>query len=209
MERAERHRPSVQEPTATGFADWVYDLCHPGRNPDGERARQSRKRSRFCEKDIEDFRQRFNKLNRHKLGRWWTLEFSDPLDGTAQPFLASSLIVQNSPVRCVPDVVLRNVRTKEILIIERKVTIAKLENIPDEGWPNLRAQLWCYRWIDKWLEAPKLTLIAEIWQTSIDAESISKTDFYPCWDRDDRKLHDQSLALFRKYGGSFSPRINT
>lgn len=64
---------------------------------------------------------------------------------------ASRLLVGGEALRCKPDAVLRHRVT--IMIIERKATFIPREKIPAGGWPNIKAQLWCYSWIDRWQDA--------------------------------------------------------
>ncbi len=49
-----------------------------------------------------------------------------------------------------PDLVFKHKKTGEVLIVEIKVTDAE---IPDGGWPNLRAQLWAYSLADAFATA--------------------------------------------------------
>ena len=56
-------------------------------------------------------------------------------------FPIPALAINGEPTRGRPDVVIRHRPSNVLTIIERKSTHAE---IPLDGWPDLRAQLWCY-----------------------------------------------------------------
>lgn len=74
----------------------------------------------------------------------------------------SELTVDGRELWGEPDVVFVNDATKELLIIERKVTTAV---IPKNGWPNLCAQLWAYSRADEFRDY-NVRAVGEIWHAS-------------------------------------------
>lgn len=161
--------------------------------------------------DIEQFRRWYDQTAVGSVRRGdWLLEFADPLDNSADPFVASFLKVHGEPLRCKPDVVLRNRINGDILIIGRKITWVPVGQIPAYGWPNLRTQLWCYSWIDQWARTDNVYLVAQIWRRSREYEDYEMIDqsklvpVSPRWQKGDAQFHQECLSLFQTYGGEFS-----
>ena len=75
----------------------------------------------------------------------------------------SKLHVNARPLRGKPDLIFSNTQKNEVLIVERKFTRA---GIPQNGWPNLRAQLWAYAQIDDLKGYNKIHLRAEVWDST-------------------------------------------
>lgn len=140
-------------------------------------------------------------LDKPNYPRDWQLIFADPLDGSTKGFVASRLKVKGEPFRCLPDLVFRQERTGEIIVVERKVTSLPIEHIPRDGWPNMKVQLWCYGWIDDWANAKLVTLVGDIWHKGRNSPRLSET--CPRWRRDDPQFHKECLELFKCYGGEF------
>ena len=176
----------------TDFTNWVFGLCFPGRrkrvialkmgkNAEEHLLKQHRARQllRLPEPQPQD--------------RHWELIFRDPLT-TVEPFRISSLTVNGSPMYGVPDIVYRNRKTGEIKIVEIKATHAE---VPPDGWPNLRAQLWCYSQIDQWADAPKISLVGQIW--SPRATELRRT---LVWNKADISFNRPCRELFDCYVGN-------
>lgn len=124
-------------------------------------------------------------------------------------FLASSLKVNNQSLRCKPDVVLKHKSLDKILIIERKTTRMSDKFVPKDGWANLATQLWCYGWIDEWLDCKDVTLVGQIWQRTW-ANSLTMLQSHPFYQRNDIRYHAACLNWFQKYGGEFvSPPLES
>ena len=156
---------------------------------------------------VEDF---FSGLRHHSMKKYheseWECVYRD-VPGLISPSLtASSLLVNKTPMKCKPDAVLKHNGTGDILIIERKVTSVRSINIPHNGWPNLHVQLWCYSWIDDWLDAPEIYLTGEIHR--IEDEQIYPTGIYPKAYRSEPKFDSICQKYFELYGGEvdFSAR---
>jgi len=132
-------------------------------------------------------------------------------------FISSKLKINDEPVVCRPDLVLKERGKKNICIIERKYTNVPFDKIKPSTWPNLYTQLWCYSWIDDWIKYDNLYLIAQIWKANYRDKfigkpskyrSYEKTTFYPRWKRTNQKLeepfHTNCLQWFELYGGTFT-----
>ena len=99
----------------------------------------------------------------------------------------------------VPDIVYRNRKTGEIMIVEIKASNAE---VPKDGWPNLWAQLWRYAQIDQWREASKITLVAQVWAPS--ATALRKTLI---WGNDSEGFQEGCRNLFDAYIKSPDGRV--
>lgn len=166
-------------------------------------------------------------LEQTKIGRIdpseWELIYSDPHDKTSgEPFIASRLKVGGEVMRGRPDAVFRKKTSGVVLILERKTTGRRYGSIPTNAWPNIRAQLWCYAWMDDWFEAPTVYLVCQFLKRR--AENIDPkypgqkyygrkrqnrsypwiADFIsrPSWTRSDVDLNKEMLQFFYEYGGT-------
>ena len=145
------------------------------------------------------------------LSSTWELVYSDPHDGSNDRiFYASNLIVDGNSMRCKPDVVFRDAKSGQIVILERKVTGWKDVNIPQDAWPNVRAQLWCYGWIDEWVEASDVVLVCQFWRRRFgdgcqDGRNpwILNYEVHPAWRRSDNDFNSECFSYFSNYGGQF------
>ena len=173
----------------TDFSGWVFDLCFPVRRHNIASLEMGRATER---KLLERHRARyFLRLPEPKpQSKDWELVFRDPLTEVS-PFRISSLQVNGRAMYGVPDIVYRNAKTGEVMIVEIKATDA---NLPQDGWPNLRAQLWCYAQIDDWRNAPKITLIGQVW--SPGGSTLRRTFN---WLSDSEKLDNECSRLFDRY----------
>lgn len=206
LSRAKTHPPEVLRASASGFSSWVYKLSHdPTRQiikePKHDRKSQS---SPFTLRDIPIVANYLASVrNDEQLSNGWGLIYADPGNDASENFLASELVVGDEPLRCRPDGVLRHETTGEILIIERKIAgvISEYRGpMPKDSWPNIKAQLWCYSWINEWANAPKITLMAEVWRRNYTTGEPSPLKEKPFWDREDEMWQDYE-RLFHLYGG--------
>jgi hypothetical protein len=205
--------------TASDFANWVFQYTHPNyyRFERESSTHALQEMGRATHQWIESIKKSVMQLPiALNLSKNWKLIYSDPHDGTdEQLFLASRLTVDGEPMRCKPDVVFRDDRTESVIVVERKVTSRHEETIPSEAWPNIRAQLWAYGWIDDWLAAPEVLLVCNFyrrnlqktgyltWQSRSQPWALEQT-VQPFWRRSNRDFHEECLGYFKQYGGTFS-----
>jgi hypothetical protein len=188
--------------TASDFASWVYRKYHPwaGMGENHELRQKKMKLGKAIHKDIERYKlwARSDKLEVGQ-SREWRLVFADTHDGSHDKiFLASRLQYDGSPLRCLPDLVLREENTGKIIIVERKVTTFEhLKRITKWGYARIRAQLWCYAWIDDWLDAPDVLMVCEWWA------DYKCSPILPYWWRSDQELQSECLKYFQEYGGDW------
>lgn len=181
---AKRSPPQQTGNTVTAFSGWIFSLYLPRRNPkslaDGRRVERAIAR-RFAPIPTND---------------GWELVFQDPLNEEQEAKEISRLRIHGSSVWGVPDLVFREKATGQIVIVERK---ASNHEIPSDGWPNLRAQLWAYGQCDEWRNAPAITLVGEIWGFTPDRILLRGT---LRWKASDDALCRQNIELFNLYGGT-------
>ena len=159
--------------TASEFSEWVFLHNHPNwrRHASQTRGRKVDLRmGHYWHKMIAE-----DTLWRH-IGfktseETWDLVFSSEEADDKRVFLASGLLVLKSPLRCVPDIVLRGRSSGRFLIIERKIHRLKQgKPFNPASWQNVRAQLWCYAQIDEWKAACPY-LVSEVWPLSSGSSS--------------------------------------
>lgn len=178
--------------TVSGFSDWVLRLYAPPKDPlallDGQ----------IGERAAVDHRSKVRGIKR-EIPRWehrgWKLIHDGVRGIFDQPFPIPSLTLNGVTLVGVPDLVFREHRTGRILIVELKVSSADL---PSDGWPNLRAQLWAYSRIKHWCAAPEVLLAGEVWSNELDRLFRRQTYW---WRRGESKLEEECAELFQAYGG--------
>jgi hypothetical protein len=179
--------------TVSAFADWVMRLYIPENDPialqrgiEGERA-------------VVD-RQGMLRRTKLEIPRWefggWKLEHDGIRGQFMDAFDISTLKIGGEGLQGVPDLVFRERRTNRIAIVEIKVSSADL---PSDGWPNLRAQLWAYSRIDRWMNAPEIILAGEVW-APVSAGLVRRATYR--WVKGENGLEEECAALFTKYGGT-------
>jgi len=198
--------PNKAEATASNFADWVYEQTHiEYKSNIPKHQKEERLKQGKITHELIDFFFKFRWAHEElKPGEAsdWDIIFSEEDGNNSNYFLASSLKVNNQSLRCKPDVVLKHKSLDKILIIERKTTRMSDKFVPKDGWANLATQLWCYGWIDEWLDCEDVTLVGQIWQRTW-ANSLTMLQSHPFYQRNDIRYHDACLNWFQKYGGEF------
>lgn len=147
MHAGTRRKSEEDRNRVTDFTGWIFSLYHQKINKD------SLSNGQMVERAVA----RMEPLPSNKE---WEMIYEDPLNDEGQIKLISALTVNGRPLRGRPDVVYREKSTGRILIVERKTTN---HEIPSDGWPNLRAQLWAYAKADDWVDAPEVILVGEVW----------------------------------------------
>jgi len=211
VDRARRRPPANPEGTAHSYAQWVYHLYNgqrpPGHAPDEEEeSRVSMYLGRWGEAYVDRFRSWLNKRFPSSMSGGWRPLYLATKDNRNRIFRASRLLVHGQPLRCRPDVVLKHEHTNDIVVVEIKVTGVPLPKIPPQGWQNLRAQLWCYAWIDEWISAKNVLLVGQFWPRPQFRAGAPFTflPIYPRWRRQNRDFERECSELFRLYGGTIA-----
>lgn len=159
---ASQRIPSDPEPTASSFSQWLYSLYanvfgDADDRDEGKAAEElifAERRRAYSSTDYHTMRSQFPD---------WYLKHNGMISAkNDRPnyYAIQNLKVRGEPLRALPDLVYENRRTGEILIVEIKHSQM---DIPNNLWPNIWGQLWCYAQIDEFLHAPKVTVIGEVW----------------------------------------------
>lgn len=140
--------PTTTGETVTDFVDWVFRLYVP------ERHYENLLHGQRIEREVA---RRQVPIPTHS---GWKLESNGMSNGDSKIYEISQLTINGKRLRGKPDLVFREKRTRRVLIVEVKASEA---DIPSNGWPNLRAQLWAYAKIDAFQDAPEISAVAEVW----------------------------------------------
>lgn len=205
--------------TVKHFEDWVFHKTNPDYiDPNQPSTIKDRlELGRIGHEEIERYTRLLRKVSvTEGTSSSWELLYADPHDGSdTRSFRASRLIVDGVPLCGKPDVAFQDRRTETVLLLERKVTSWDEDRIPEDAWPNIRAQLWCYAWMDEWIEARQVIVVCHFWQRRLiwgagphprqDPENPwIWTHARPEWHRNDPQFHSECLNYFIKYGGEFA-----
>lgn len=162
LRKAQAGPPKDPQPTASAFAQWVYSLYGEadGTEEDIEHGKQ-------IEKDIWERRRASASCNDNRFLRsigspWVLLHNGLHIHPNSKPdyHTVPHLRVKGQPLRLSPDLVYSNRQSGEVSIVEVKHSYLPLtKNL----WPNVWAQLWCYAQIEVAINAPKVTVIGEVW----------------------------------------------
>lgn len=215
---------SQRHHSVSAFSNWIYSET-VGYRLDAvptseEEQRRRRSEGKFAHRDLELFIQwmRQNTSVKFESRDWKLVHADDHADGLQKRiFQSSRLQVEGKPLTGTPDVVLQNCATDEFLIIERKFTRIPPERVPDAGWPNLRAQLWAYSWMDDWRDAHEVYLIGQIWclpprlPPQDRRRRAPKTlemhlNVCPRWRRSTKGFDEPWSEFFQIYGGTVVPQ---
>ena len=194
---------------ASSFAQWVFTQSNDqSRNQDSITEHINKQRGREAHLAIDNFFRMDwarNNLDSESVSDW-IIEHTESDARAGKSYKASNLKINGKVLKCSPDVVLRHKKQNKIVIIERKTTFVPAHRIPDNGWPNLQAQLWCYSWMDSILDVDEVILVGQIWR-HITREAVSLCHTHPMWKRDDKEFNEKCSSWFKLYGGEFIPYI--
>ena len=132
----------------TDFTDWIFRLYVPEKNY------QSLLRGQRLERQIVIKRIPIPNHSR------WKLIYDGMTSSQSAPLVISDLTINGIAMRGKPDLVFREKKKKRIVIVEIKASEA---DVPSDGWPNMRAQLWAYSKIDDWKDEDEIILVGEVW----------------------------------------------
>lgn len=197
---------AVAASTPSAFSDWVFhktsgrkrQLPHCVLEEDSESLRDL-EAGRQCEFSLELlFREARLTIRDPRLSHWklrYRDSHHDPGSEASEVLFASQLRLGSQTFRCRPDLVFEHSASGAVVIVERKCT--KSTNIPDDGWPSNRAQIWCYSWIDDWaaIREEKVLLVLQFYRARGDAVPILAKQYHlrPC------DLDAEAESLYAEY----------
>ncbi len=191
----------------TTFTGWIFEVIHGPSDPAKKAA------GKEAERNIEKSRIKKNRpLSSNETD--WQLIDKDPLNNKPHALEISQLKVGNESLYGAPDYVFFNHKKSTIVIVEVKFTFTE-RPLPLDGWPNLRAQLWAYGSIDKYLKkARNIILIGEIWghyyskDRSKEGYAILHTYRWNMSDVEFCKKNEELFASYRKWAEGTGASIN-
>ena len=132
----------------------------------------------------------------------WVPIYIDKHDENPDVLISPKLLVDGVPLRGCPDVVFKNKVTNQVLIVENKVTHVPLKRISEEGYPNVRAQLWAYSWMSQWagLDDCDVLMGATFWTPDLDGHVRTMA-----WKRSDCVIKRECEEWFEEYEGEILP----
>lgn len=148
MARAKNRSRNVGGSNVTDFTDWIFRLYVPEKNY------QDLLRGQRLERQIAIKRIPIPQHSR------WKLIYDGMTNSQSASLVISNLTINGTAMRGKPDLVFREKKKKRIVIVEIKASEA---DVPSDGWPNMRAQLWAYSKIDDWKDEDEIVLVGEVW----------------------------------------------
>ena len=162
LRRAAARVPQKPEPTVSGFSQWIYSLYSNNFGNDEDRADGKEAEGEIWRRRREALSCTDSNFLRTTHSPWKLIYNGLHLDGSSSAdFLElPNLRVNGKALRGSPDLMYFNYATSEAIVVEIKYTRLA---IPQNLWPNVWAQLWCYAQIDTVASAKKLTVVGEVW----------------------------------------------
>jgi len=155
-------RPVDPQPTVSGFSQWLYSLYAKSYGSD-----ENREEGKEAEQEILDARNlAYGSIDSECVRREfpdWVLVHNGlhvPNGSFSGYFEIADLSVAGQPLRASPDLVFRHACTGEVIVVEIKHSHMA---IPENLWPNIWGQLWCYAQIGLMRDAPNVTVVGEVW----------------------------------------------
>ena len=150
--------------TVSDFTGWIYDSIIPEKKQTQNLEFGKEGEKRVYEEIIDEL----DKSDEYFKGYYhsfldddWALEYEDLSDGQKEVFKISSLRSNGAAIYGKPDIVYRNRKNNDRIIIEVKTTSYNTD-IPRGGWYNLQCQLWSYAHIDSFKDSENIFLMGDI-----------------------------------------------
>ena len=200
-------KPTNPKNKASSFAQWVYrESKLPRSKPQSEnKYKQKGKAAHLAIDNFFRMKWAMNNLESDSISDW-IIEHTETDGRAGKYYKASGLLINNKPLNCSPDLILRHKKKNQAVIIERKTTFVPSSLIPSSGWPNVQAQLWCYSWIDYLSDVEEVILVGQLWH-HMRGEAFTMYDNHTMWKRDDKEFNERCSNWFKLYGGVLSEHL--
>lgn len=196
-----RALPTRSRNRASVFADWVFRSDHkPYDRSSPEEVEERLEFGRITHARINEFFQTRWAQNHLPEGSWELIHADDRGAKSRRTFDASRLRVDGMKMRCRPDAAIALPSYQTLIIIERKSTNLPDERIPARGWDNVRAQLWCYSWIDEFLRYKRVILVGQLWRNRAP-KGLELLQNHSLFERGNAFQELRCGEFFRRYGG--------
>lgn len=201
--------------TVSSFSGWVFHSLIKTKS--SKKLIEGKKLEKILSSD-QSSDETFRRINHRFLDDDWNLEFEDLSSHDKKNYKISCLTFEGRPLYGKPDLVYRNKKTNDRIIVEIKNT-SNFTSIPKGGWFNLQCQLWCYSMIDDFIDSPNIFLLGDIRRTektpnwngtqiirTTPSESnsgwrIRKHYKLNIENKKVNQLYTQCLDLFKTFGG--------
>ena len=162
IENAERRKPQDPEPTASGFAQWLYSLYSNAYGKDEDRARGELAEQKIFAERTKAFSATDHQTIQKSFPGWRLKHNGMNIGKDERPryFEIKELSVGGQALRVLPDLIFENTNTGARIVVEVKHSYMA---IPSNLWPNIWGQLWCYSQIPDIKNSPRVTVVGEVW----------------------------------------------
>ncbi|KAA0576080.1 hypothetical protein FZ983_23705 [Azospirillum sp. B21] len=162
LRKAGHHPPRNAQATASAFSQWIYSLYAKAYGDDEDRESGKEMEKHILEERLRAISCIDNAYLKRSGSDWRLVHNGLHMDDEQRGgyFSIGALSVRGEPLRASPDLVYQNQKTSEVLIVEIKYSRLRL---PTNLWPNIWGQLWCYSQFDMAVDAPRVTVIGEVW----------------------------------------------
>ncbi len=145
----------------------------------------------------------------------WELEYHDLNEKNIKKYQISRLTYRDRVLYGKPDMVFRNRTNNDRIIIELKSTSGVNVDIPEDGWINMKCQLWSYSFIDEFQDSNNIFLVGDIHRIFYsENQIISNHHKSPSWwfkktgkinldEEGVNEFFNQCNEVFKIYGGKF------
>jgi hypothetical protein len=162
LRKARHRRPVSPAPTASKFAQWIYSLYSNDLGSDEDRARGEAAEGHILEARRKAYLSAGSKWLEGNRPYWKLVQNGMATLRSSSPQYSEvgDLVINGEALRAQPDLIYENLRTGEMIIVEIKHSSM---SIPNNLWPNIWGQLWCYAQLARVRKAPKVTVVGEVW----------------------------------------------
>lgn len=203
VKRARASPRELRRQTVKGFTGWIHNL-YDTKDREVEKSQGSADEKAIEGKEKENWirqiRSRASKESR------WTNIYNTL---KAESLRTTELEINGLPLWGKPDLVFRSDHYREILIVERKVHYGGqwyTPEVPIDGWPDLRAQLWAYGYCVRVLKGcanllktkGRIRLCADVWVKEAYYKPLERRAVLN-WAFDDLEFDGQNRQLFDLY----------
>ena len=157
-----------KENTVSAFTSWIFESTKGRKDDQKFRSGVTAERKVYKkyiyekpDKSLNHFKHKYNFEDD------WIIEYEDISNykSLSPAYRISSLKIDGKSLYGKPDIVLKNIKTNDRIIIEVKsTTVPESKLISDKyRWLNIQCQLWAYSFIDKFKDSSNLYLIGDLW----------------------------------------------
>ena len=192
----------------TDFSNWVFNSLHNKTD-----RLYNQENGKELEKIIINRRTENYIRKNYGISFDWELEYNDLNQTQNKVYEISNLIFRDKKLYGKPDIVFRNKQNNDRIIIELKSSTGIYVDIPEDGWINMKCQLWSYSYIDEFKDSNNIFLVGDIHRVYYhENQIIFSHEKSPSWwfkkngvinfsESGVKEFHNQCVEIFKIYGG--------